>query len=118
MHQIDRLKNILASHRPPIHDLCKKNVIYRASCGGNDEESCNTVYIGETSRQLGTRMNEHATGCIRAKKTGKVKDKGKRYDLGLQNMPLITTTFSIWKKQKYWTKKRAGRKGRFWKLST
>ena len=82
------LKNILASHRPPIHDLCKKNVIYRASCGGNDGESCDTVYVGETSRQLGTRMNEQATGCIRAKKTGKVKDKDKRYDLGLQKHAL------------------------------
>ena len=49
-----------------------------------------------------------------AKSRTKTRDKTWAY----KNMPLITTTFSIRKKQKYWTKKSTGRKGRFWKLST
>ena len=71
------LGDILCSHRPPKDTLEKKNVVYQVNC-----EDCNAVYIGQTLRQLGTRMDEQLRDCIKAKDRGIVRDNPKN-DTGL-----------------------------------
>ena len=70
------LGNILSSHRPKKEDIEKKNVIYKVNC-----ENCDTCYIGQTKRQLGTRMNEQIDSCNKAKRQGHVNSNNN--DTGL-----------------------------------
>ena len=57
--------------------LEKKNVVYQVNC-----ENCNSKYIGQTTRQLGTRMDEQMRDCLKAKDKGFVRDNPKN-DTGL-----------------------------------
>ncbi|XP_065671956.1 uncharacterized protein LOC136089796 [Hydra vulgaris] len=51
----DKLKNNFCI-KDPLPKMLKSNVVYKFSCAG-----CNASYIGETSRHLATRINEHLT---------------------------------------------------------
>ncbi|XP_065647894.1 uncharacterized protein LOC136077140 [Hydra vulgaris] len=51
----DKLKNNFCI-KDPLPKMLKSNVVYKFSCAG-----CNASYIGETSRHLTTRINEHLT---------------------------------------------------------
>ena len=84
------LGDLLYSHRPSKDTLQKKNVVYQVDC-----ENCNATYIGQTSRQLGTRMGEQLSDCINAKNKGFVKDSPKN-DTGLPKHALNTGhTFNV-----------------------
>ena len=50
-----KIKNLFC-FKDSIPDLSKSMVVYQFSCAG-----CNSRYIGETSRQLATRVKEHTT---------------------------------------------------------
>ena len=50
-----KIKNLFC-FKDQIPDLSKSMVVYQFSCAG-----CNSRYIGETSRQLTTRIKEHTT---------------------------------------------------------
>ena len=65
------LGNILVSHRPKRQGLEKRAIVYKVNC-----ENCNTCYIGQTKRQLGTRMDEQLDDCCNeAKQRGHVGEK-------------------------------------------
>ena len=51
-----KLKTVLPSLKPPIDHLLKSKVVYQIKCPG-----CNASYVGQTSRHLTTRLNEHLT---------------------------------------------------------
>jgi predicted GIY-YIG superfamily endonuclease len=48
------------------------DVVYQINCLGNSNENCKGLYIGETSRKLDTRINEHKRDFINKDK----KDSG------------------------------------------
>jgi len=50
---VNKLRNIKA-HKDPLPNLCKKNVIYKLNCN-----NCEAICIGQTKRQLKTRITEH-----------------------------------------------------------
>jgi len=51
---VNKLKNIIKAHKDPLTNLCKKNVIYKLNCN-----NCEATYVGQTKRQLKTRIIEH-----------------------------------------------------------
>ena len=51
-----KLKTVLPSLKPPISQMLKSKVVYQITCPG-----CNASYVGQTSRHLTTRLNEHLT---------------------------------------------------------
>lgn len=57
------LKNILSNVKDPLPKEKKVGVIYSIPCG-----ECDTIYIGETKRAMGTRVKEHQA-CVRLQKT-------------------------------------------------
>ena len=55
----DREKCALCDIRSEVN--CKKrDVVYRVSCTGDHDDKRSGTYVGETSRSLGERYNEHA----------------------------------------------------------
>jgi len=51
---INTLRHFVKVHKDQDHILSKNNVIYKISC--ND---CDASYVGQTKRQLKTRLKEH-----------------------------------------------------------
>lgn len=56
------MKNKLSHLKDKIPTLKKSNVVYQISC-----LDCNKTYIGETSRNLETRINEHRRDTVKKK---------------------------------------------------
>jgi Reverse transcriptase (RNA-dependent DNA polymerase) len=56
-----KVSNIFTKTKSKLKIENKSGVIYQLNCNGNQNsgELCNKVYIGETSRKLGTRLGEH-----------------------------------------------------------
>ena len=48
------IKNVLVKPKDKVKEIDKCNVVYKVDC-----TECNVVYIGETGRNLSTRMVEH-----------------------------------------------------------
>jgi len=51
---VNKLRNIIKAHKDPLPNLCKKNVVYKLNCN-----NCEAIYVGQTKRQLQTRIVEH-----------------------------------------------------------
>jgi len=51
---VNKLRNIIKAHKDPLPNLCKKNVVYKLNCN-----NCEATYVGQTKRQLKTRIVEH-----------------------------------------------------------
>jgi len=51
---VNKLRNIIKAHKDPFPNLCKKNVVYKLNCN-----NCEATYVGQTKRQLETRIVEH-----------------------------------------------------------
>jgi len=51
---INKLRNIIKAHKDPLPNLCKKKVIYKLNCN-----NCEATYVGQTKRQLKTRIAKH-----------------------------------------------------------
>jgi len=51
---INKLRNIIKAHKDLLPNLCKKNVYKLLNCN-----NCETTYVGQTKRQLKTRIIEH-----------------------------------------------------------
>ena len=50
-----KLRDLLVAPKDPINILDKTGVVYHISCG-----DCSSGYVDETSRDLRTRLKEHA----------------------------------------------------------
>lgn len=55
------ISQIFSNVKTPIDKQQQHNIVYEIECNGNDEQSCDLVYIGTTKRTLQTRMGEHKT---------------------------------------------------------
>ena len=53
-YSLNKLSMFIRVHKDPLQDSSKRNVVYKISC--ND---CNASYVGQTGRQLNTRILEH-----------------------------------------------------------
>jgi len=51
---VTTIRSLLVKTKPAMEEHNKKGVIYKVPC-----HDCNKVYIGETGRKFGTRLNEH-----------------------------------------------------------
>lgn len=51
---VNNLKKIIRTHKDPLPNLNHNNVIYKICC-----RDCNASYMGQTGRQLITRIKEH-----------------------------------------------------------
>jgi len=51
---VNKLRNIIKAHKDPLPNLCKKNVIYKLNCN-----NCEATYVGQTKRQVKTKIVEH-----------------------------------------------------------
>ena len=58
MRPANKLRNILVHPKDKVEELDKGQGVYKVPC-----LSCPAVYIGETSRRLGTRIDEHKKDC-------------------------------------------------------
>ena len=54
MKPLQTLRNILVHPKDKVDPLDRSEIVYRIPC-----RSCDTVYIRETGRKLGTRVKEH-----------------------------------------------------------
>lgn len=63
------LSTIFTTTKTPIELLQQNNVVYEIPCKGDDNNSCNLVYIGTTKRSLETRVNEHKADINRNKES-------------------------------------------------
>jgi len=57
---INRLSNFIKTCKDRIEKMQQSNVVYKISC--ND---CDATYVGQTKRQLQTRIREHRTDINR-----------------------------------------------------
>ena len=70
------------------------------------------VYIGETKRQLGRRVNEQAADCITAKRKGKITKNPKKNEVGLPKHALDHKHFfdfeqtDVLEEEKHWLKRK------------
>jgi hypothetical protein len=57
----NKIANVYTKTKSRLKKEDKSGIIYQLNCNGNQTkgEICNKVYIGETSRKLGTRIKEH-----------------------------------------------------------
>ena len=55
---VTTIRSLLVKAKPATEEHNKKGVIYKVPC-----QDCNKVYIGETGRKFGTRLNEHKRHC-------------------------------------------------------
>jgi len=51
---VNKLRNIIKAYKDPLPNLCKKNVAHKLNCN-----NCEATYVGQTKRQLKTRIAEH-----------------------------------------------------------
>lgn len=61
------LNSIFTNIKAPIEKEHQSNVVYEIQCKGNDNESCELIYIGTTKRTLETRMKEHIMDITKMK---------------------------------------------------
>jgi len=59
-----KLRNNIKAHKDPLLNLYKKNVVYKLNCN-----NCKAIYVGQTKRQLKTRIVEHRNHIKRNKST-------------------------------------------------
>jgi len=64
---VNKLRNIIKAHKDLLSNLCKKNVVYKLNCN-----NCETTYVGQTKRQLKTRIAEHKNNIKRSTSTHSV----------------------------------------------
>ena len=55
---VTTIRSLLVKTKPATEEHNKKGVIYKVPC-----QDCNKVYIGETGRKFGTRLNGHKRHC-------------------------------------------------------
>jgi predicted GIY-YIG superfamily endonuclease len=51
---LNKLSRFIKVHKDPLPDSSKRNVVYKINC-----KSCDASYVGQTGRQLHTRISEH-----------------------------------------------------------
>ena len=51
---LNKLSRFIKVHKDPLPDSSRRNVVYKINC-----ESCDASYVGQTGRQLHTRISEH-----------------------------------------------------------
>jgi len=61
------LKNFIEKRKNGLDPLCNPNVVYKISC-----DNCDASYVGQTKRQLKTRLQEHASDINRRSKSPSV----------------------------------------------
>ena len=66
---------MIKTQKDPIPANMKKNVVYRISCN-----ECDASYVGQTSRQLKTRISEHKNDINRSKPTKSVMSEHRKCD--------------------------------------
>jgi hypothetical protein len=52
-------QRVFTNTKTPIDSLNKAGVVYKIECMGNSTEECEGVYIGETSKKLNVRLEQH-----------------------------------------------------------
>ena len=51
---MNKLSNLIRAQKDPLPASCKKNVVFKISC-----KDCDATYVGQTGRQLKTRISEY-----------------------------------------------------------
>lgn len=51
---LNKINSFIKAHKDPLPDYKRKNVVYKIKC-----KNCNASYVGQTKRQLDTRIKEH-----------------------------------------------------------
>jgi hypothetical protein len=54
-----KVSDVFTNTKTRLDPRHKHGLVYRIDCCGNDNENCDKMYIGETSRPLEKRMKEH-----------------------------------------------------------
>jgi hypothetical protein len=52
-------QKLFTNTKTPINSLNKAGVVYKIECMGNSTEDCDGIYIGETSKKLNVRLDQH-----------------------------------------------------------
>ncbi|XP_055854557.1 uncharacterized protein LOC129918193 [Episyrphus balteatus] len=63
------LKPIFTNTKSKIQKQQQHNVVYEIKCNGKKNENCDLVYIGQTKRNLATRLAEHEADIRKHKET-------------------------------------------------
>ncbi|KAL6255523.1 hypothetical protein P5V15_013861 [Pogonomyrmex californicus] len=66
---MNKLRGMIRVHKDALPAHSKKNVVYQICCG-----SCNACYVGQTMRQLKTRLHEHQSHIRRNTNTHSVTE--------------------------------------------
>jgi len=65
----NKLNRFIKINKDPLPDTQKSQLIYKISCA-----DCNATYVGQTKRQLNTRLNEHKNNIKRADSLSVISD--------------------------------------------
>lgn len=57
---LNKLNKIIKTHKDPLPDSSQSNVVYKINCC-----DCDASYVGQTGRQLNTRIKEHKNHILR-----------------------------------------------------
>ena len=59
-HSLNKLNKIIKTHKDPLPNSSQSNVVYKIDC-----RDCDASYVGQTGRQLNTRIKEHKNHITR-----------------------------------------------------
>ena len=91
---VTTIRSLLVKTKPVTEEHKKKGVIYKVPC-----QDCNKVYIGETGRRFGTRLNEHKRHCKLLqpdKSTIAEHAIGENHHIDFDQSEVVTTEDRFW----------------------
>lgn len=85
------IRTLFSNNKTKLEKTKICNVVYEIPCTGNENESCNLVYIGTTKRRLGTRINEHKADTAKRKGTTALSLHAKEYNhkMDFENVTIL-----------------------------
>jgi len=95
-YSVNKLGRFIKVHKDPLQNTSKRNVVYKILC-----KDCDASYVGQTGRQLNTRISEHRAHIRRNTTTNSVITDHRlnhNHDFDWNNIRVLDTERNIFKR--------------------